>query len=228
MSLNRDYPSTANDNADLISTGHAGRQAAMLLRSPAEALVPATPPEPPERELPEENSHPFLGMLDGLFTFFFIVACLVIGAYYFVKVQFDRPGPLGTSTVWVVPKGEGLTAIAERLERDGIIADRRIFMTSILYFMYLKGQGSLKAGEYEFSKHATMRKVLDTLVEGKSIEHKVTLPEGLTSQQIDELNDCVIGRMTVEGAPHLTPDHLPVFDCANRCGNIGQRPLFVE
>ncbi len=48
---------------------------------------------------------------------------------------------------------------------------------------------------------------------------------GLTSQQIDELNDNVIGRMTVEGAPHLTPNHLPIFDCANRCGNIGQRYL---
>jgi ribonucleoside-diphosphate reductase alpha chain len=48
---------------------------------------------------------------------------------------------------------------------------------------------------------------------------------GLTSQQIDELNDCVIGRMTVEGAPHLRAEHLPVFDCANRCGAIGERYL---
>src|SRR6185436_10210168 len=31
--------------------------------------------------------------------------------------------------------------------------------------------------------------------------------------------------MTVEGAPHLRPEHLPVFDCANRCGTIGQRYL---
>jgi len=71
-------------------------------------------------------------------------------------------------------------------EAEERLADRRIFMTSILYFMYLKGQGSLKAGEYEFSKYASMRQVLDTLGEGKSIEHKVTLAEGLTSQQIVE------------------------------------------
>ena len=101
-------------------------------------------------------------------------------------MQFDQPGPLATSTVVVIPRGEGVSAIAERLERDGVIADRRIFMTSILYFMYLKGEGSLKAGEYEFRKYATMRQVLDTLVEGKSIEHKVTLAEGLTSYQIVE------------------------------------------
>jgi UPF0755 protein len=72
------------------------------------------------------------------------------------------------------------------LQRDGVIADRRIFMTSILYFKYLKGHRHLKAGEYEFPKYATMRQVLDTIVEGKSIEHKVTLAEGLTSYQIVE------------------------------------------
>jgi UPF0755 protein len=44
----------------------------------------------------------------------------------------------------------------------------------------------LKAGEYEFPKYATMRQVLDTIVEGKSIEHKVTLAEGLTSYQMVE------------------------------------------
>jgi UPF0755 protein len=125
-------------------------------------------------------------MFDGLFTFFFLLACLFVGGFYWVKVQFDKPGPLATSTVIAVPKGEGVSAIAERLERDGVIDDRRIFMTSIIYFMYVKGQGSLKAGEYEFPKYASMRQVLDTLVEGRSIEHKVTLAEGLTTQQMVE------------------------------------------
>jgi ribonucleoside-diphosphate reductase alpha chain len=48
---------------------------------------------------------------------------------------------------------------------------------------------------------------------------------GLSGKQISELNDVVVGRMTVEGAPHLRAEHLPVFDCANRCGKIGQRFL---
>ena len=186
MSLTRDLPSTANDNDERLPAGAAARQLAVLPRSPAEALEPTRPPEPPERDEPEPDPHPFLRMLDGLVTFFFLLACLFVGVFYWVKVQFDQPGPLATSTVVVIPKGEGVSAIAERLERDGVIADRRIFMTSILYFMYLKGQGSLKAGEYEFRKYATMRSVLDTMVEGKSIEHKVTLAEGLTSFQIVE------------------------------------------
>jgi UPF0755 protein len=158
----------------------------VLPRSPAEALEPQRPPEPPEREEYEDDPHPFLRMIDVLFNFIFILACVAVAVFYFVRVEFDRPGPLKVSTVLVVPKGEGVTAIAERLENEGIITDRRIFMTSILYFMYLKGQGTLKAGEYEFNKHATMRQVLDTLVEGKSIQFKVTLPEGWTSQQIVE------------------------------------------
>ncbi len=48
---------------------------------------------------------------------------------------------------------------------------------------------------------------------------------GLTKAQIDELNETVIGRMTIEGAPHLRAEHLPIFDCANRCGKKGKRFL---
>ena len=45
------------------------------------------------------------------------------------------------------------------------------------------------------------------------------------SEQIDEANDYVCGTMTIEGAPHLKPEHYPVFDCANKCGKTGQRFL---
>jgi ribonucleoside-diphosphate reductase alpha chain len=48
---------------------------------------------------------------------------------------------------------------------------------------------------------------------------------GLSSQQIEEINEVIIGRMTIEGAPHVRAEHLPVFDCANRCGKKGQRFL---
>jgi len=158
----------------------------VLPRSPAEALEPQRPPEPPVQEEPEENSHPFLRMFDGLFNFVFILLCAAMAVFYFIRVEFDRPGPLEVSTVLVVPKGESTTGIADRLAAEGVIADRRIFMTSIFYFMHLKGQGTLKAGEYQFDKHASMRQVLDTLVEGKSIQYRVTFPEGWTSQQIVE------------------------------------------
>jgi ribonucleoside-diphosphate reductase alpha chain len=46
---------------------------------------------------------------------------------------------------------------------------------------------------------------------------------GFTEQQIQEANDVICGALTVEGAPGLNPSHLPVFDCANRCGPKGTR-----
>ncbi|RFM29711.1 vitamin B12-dependent ribonucleotide reductase [Deminuibacter soli] len=46
---------------------------------------------------------------------------------------------------------------------------------------------------------------------------------GFTEEQVDAANDYVCGTMTVEGAPYLKEAHLPVFDCANKCGKKGER-----
>lgn len=46
---------------------------------------------------------------------------------------------------------------------------------------------------------------------------------GYTKEEISLANDFVCGTMTVEGAPNLKDEHLPVFDCANKCGQIGER-----
>jgi len=51
---------------------------------------------------------------------------------------------------------------------------------------------------------------------------------GFTQEEIAAANDYCCGTMTVEGAPHLKSEHLPVFDCANRCGRIGQRYIAVD
>jgi ribonucleoside-diphosphate reductase alpha chain len=48
---------------------------------------------------------------------------------------------------------------------------------------------------------------------------------GFTREQIEQAQDVIIGRMTIEGAPHLKAEHYPVFDCANRCGKHGSRFL---
>ncbi|MRX51570.1 vitamin B12-dependent ribonucleotide reductase [Paracoccus sp. S-4012] len=51
---------------------------------------------------------------------------------------------------------------------------------------------------------------------------------GFTKAQIDAANDHVCGTMTIEGAPHLRPEHYAVFDCANPCGKKGRRFLSVD
>lgn len=48
---------------------------------------------------------------------------------------------------------------------------------------------------------------------------------GFSKAEIEEANNVVCGVMTVEGAPHLKSEHLPIFDCANKCGKIGKRYL---
>jgi ribonucleoside-diphosphate reductase alpha chain len=51
---------------------------------------------------------------------------------------------------------------------------------------------------------------------------------GFSRQEIEAANTHVCGAMTLEGAPHLKDEHLPVFDCANPCGRIGKRYLSVQ
>ncbi len=46
---------------------------------------------------------------------------------------------------------------------------------------------------------------------------------GFTQEEIDAANEYVCGVMTIEGAPHVKEEHLAIFDCANKCGNKGER-----
>ncbi|MGH7244505.1 MAG: adenosylcobalamin-dependent ribonucleoside-diphosphate reductase [Phycisphaerales bacterium] len=51
---------------------------------------------------------------------------------------------------------------------------------------------------------------------------------GLSDIQIEGLNRAICGTQTIEGAPNLKAEHLPVFDCANKCGKLGQRYIAAE
>jgi ribonucleoside-diphosphate reductase alpha chain len=61
----------------------------------------------------------------------------------------------------------------------------------------------------------------------KANEKKVGLLRhlGFTAEQLQEAGDVIVGHMTIEGAPYIKDEHLPVFDCANRCGRTGKRFL---
>ena len=49
---------------------------------------------------------------------------------------------------------------------------------------------------------------------------------GFSAKEVKEANKAICGMMTIEGAPHLKDEHLPIFDCANKCGKYGKR--FIE
>ncbi|MBT3538848.1 vitamin B12-dependent ribonucleotide reductase [Candidatus Parcubacteria bacterium] len=68
-----------------------------------------------------------------------------------------------------------------------------------------------------------MKKVGFKEEEYSAPDFNMLLSLGFSQQQIDEANDYVCGSMTIEGAPHLKPEHYPVFDTANKNGKKGQR-----
>ncbi|MBX9925358.1 MAG: endolytic transglycosylase MltG [Hyphomicrobiaceae bacterium] len=188
----------------------SGRPAA----SPAVTMEPERVARRAKKALKGPRKEPrFVRLGSALFTVF---AASMLGVTWLIA-SFDYPGPLREAKSFVVPRGEGASDIAERLERDGVIANRWTFMTMTIVNRLAgtaKKGGDLKAGAYEFKPGASMREVADVLIEGKSALLKLTIPEGLTSFQIVErlkANEQLSGEITgipPEGA--LLPDTMVI------------------
>jgi UPF0755 protein len=163
-----------------------------LPRSPAEALEPGRAPKPPRRLRERREARRFGGfvrVVSGLLTLAFLGMSVVAVFALLLRSNFDQPGPLTHSAVTVIPRGEGVQEIAARLEREGIVSDRRLFVAQYLaQSLNVRFSGGkeiqLQAGEFEFKKQASLKDVLDTLAQGKAVLYRVSIPEGLTSQQI--------------------------------------------
>src|SRR3954469_18932325 len=149
-------------------------------RSPRAALEPEQLPPPPRRSARARN--PFVVVGNALIT---IVLVLMLGAggiYIYGKQKIEAPGPLREERIVNIPTRAGMTDIADALQREGVIDNNRwAFIGSVLA---LKARSELKPGEYAFQKNASLRDVIGTIVEGKVVQHAVTIPEGLTSEQI--------------------------------------------
>src|SRR5450631_2730191 len=149
-------------------------------RSPRAALEPERVPPPLKRSARARN--PFVVFGNAVIT---IVLVLMIGAggiYVYGKQKLEAPGPLQEDKVVNIPARAGMTDIADILQREGVIDNNRwAFIGSVFA---LKARSELKPGEYSFQKNASLRDVIGTIVEGKVVQHAVTIPEGLTSEQI--------------------------------------------
>jgi UPF0755 protein len=175
-------------SADPFTTG---RSAGTYARSPAERLEPTRPAFRQRFKREPGPSRPVVRFLSGLFTLLLILMLVAGGAAIALHSRLNAPGPLAASKVVVVPRGEGSHEIATRLEREGVIADRRLFMAGYLVsriHAWFDGSGpyQLKAGDYQVPQAASLRHVMDAIAEGKTITYHVTIPEGLTSHQIVE------------------------------------------
>ena len=162
----------------------------MRPRSPSEMLEPSRPPAPPRngsRRAQSSALAPFIRLGSSLFTLLLAVMVGGLGLAALLYHEFEQPGPLEIARTVVVPEGFSSNDISEMLEKDGVISSRWPFMIGFLAESRLGPKKKmLKHGEYMIKPHASIREIVDVLSEGKAVQYKVTIPEGLTSQQIVE------------------------------------------
>ncbi len=94
----------------------------------------------------------------------------------------DWPGPLAEARDIAVPRG-GSAEVARALASAGVVSDARLFRLALL----LDRGGVLRAGEFAFPAHASLRMVITILRQAPAVEHRVTIPEGLTAAEITAL-----------------------------------------
>jgi UPF0755 protein len=148
-------------------------------RSPRVALEPERVPLPKRRS--KRVRHPLVIAGNAIFMVLVLVSVTVGAALYLGKQRFDAPGPLPEAKVVNIPRGLGIRDIAGLLQREGVIDQPYVFIGGV---MVMKARGGLKHGEYKFTGHASLADVVDTIIDGKVVQHALTLPEGLTSEQI--------------------------------------------
>jgi UPF0755 protein len=149
-------------------------------RSPRAALEPEQVPPPPKRS--ERARNPFIVVGNAIITLLLIAMLGAGGVYYYGRQVLEAPGPLQDDKVVNIPQRAGKRDIAETLNREGVTdVNPWVFIASVAA---LKASSDLKPGEYAFQKNASLRDVIATIVEGKVVQHAVTIPEGLTSEQI--------------------------------------------
>ena len=120
----------------------------------------------------------------NVFSILIVVGLVVLMAIGLAKREFSAPGPLQEDVVILLPKGSGLKDTSRLLALHGAIGNEFIFR---LGARYRREDRAMKYGEYRIPAGASMDEVLAMLVDGKTVGHKVTVPEGLTSFQIVEL-----------------------------------------
>ena len=119
------------------------------------------------------------------------------GAGYWLYRDVAAPGPLTEPRTIVIPPRTGVSDIASLLAGQGIIRHPRSFELGAT----LSGRSSaLLAGEYEFPAATSALQAMEIIASGKTVKHRLTIPEGLTSAEITAL---------VEAAPALDGDPGP-------------------
>ncbi|MCX7900436.1 MAG: endolytic transglycosylase MltG, partial [Methylocystis sp.] len=148
-------------------------------RTAGSSAAPTAPAAAPAQKARRRDGA--LSVFSG-FLSFLLVAMVGVGFGGVAAMhKLKEPGPLEADKVVYIPPRSDMPEILAQLEREGVIDQPRL-----LYFALMaEGKlGKLKQGEYEFKKNASLREVIDALVSGRQLMHSLTIPEGLTSEQI--------------------------------------------
>ena len=148
-----------------------------------------------------------LSSLSGLLTFVLLGALATVGALAWLLKESRSPGPLAADTVVIIAREDDGGSIADQLERAGVIDSAMWFNVLTL----LDGnRGALKRGEYAFKAGMSMNEIENELIAHRVVRYKLTIPEGLTSEQVvDRLHDDTVLTGEVRETPRegsLMPD----------------------
>jgi UPF0755 protein len=109
-----------------------------------------------------------------------IAGLLLGGSVWLAITLYDSAGPLKDSRVVVVPRGS-IDQIADLLHTEGVVGNPT---TLRLAAAMTRSQGALRSAELSFPPGASIRIVLLILRAGKPVQHRLTIPEGLTAAQV--------------------------------------------
>lgn len=109
-----------------------------------------------------------------------LVPLFAAGGYFYFLHYMDGPGPLRVPAEIVAPRG-GAEAIGVTLAEAGVIDHPLLFIAAV---KLTEIAGPLKAGEYAFPAAVSLTDVLKLLRDGKTVVHRLTVPEGITSHQV--------------------------------------------
>jgi UPF0755 protein len=164
-----------DDNAHPPGEGEPARASLF-----ARARKPASP-KPPREPKKKRPRRPGLASLSGVLSFVLVGVFVGLAAFVGVLVAERKAGPLTEDKTVLLTREDDDGPIADQLEKAGVIENATLF-----YLMtVLDGQRSaLKRGEYAFKAGQSMREIEDMLAHHRVVRHKLSVPEGLTSDQI--------------------------------------------
>ena len=138
-------------------------------------------PAPPPSRPPRRPRRLGLSSVSGLLTFVLLGALGTVGALVWLMKEARGPGPLAADKVVMIVREDDAGSIADQLERAGVIDSAMWFNVLTL----LDGnRGALKRGEYAFKAAVSMNEIENELIAHHVVRYKLTIPEGLTSEQV--------------------------------------------